>query len=327
MNKKIFLVIPTIRNLDFLNEWKDEFESVHIIIVEDHDKKEIKIPKIRARSIAHFTQKDVDTDLKEKAWIIPRKSAAIRSYGFWKAWQQSADIIITIDDDCFPDNQNFVQKYIDNLSISVPRDWTPTYPFRDLLFTRGFPYKVRNEIPVKLSHGLWSNVPDFDGLTQLMSCGKTYSHLPDILHSIPIGMFFPMSAMNIAFKAEITVLMYQLLMGYDRYNNKLNYDRFDDIWCGLFAKKIIDHLQWGTLTGSPFVTHKRASNVFTNIKKEATGIEKNETLWESVKAVNLTQKDPVSCYLELANKIEFPKEEYFSLLKRGMIEWANLFTN
>ena len=44
MNKKVALVIPTIRNLDFLKSWKDEFGDCIGIIVEDHPQKEIKTP-------------------------------------------------------------------------------------------------------------------------------------------------------------------------------------------------------------------------------------------------------------------------------------------
>lgn len=325
MNENVYLVVPTIRNLDFLKAWQPQFESVHLIIVEDHRRKEIKIPRIACRSLTHYTQTDIEKDLGKKAWIFPKRSAAIRSYGFWKAWQAGADVIMTIDDDCFPATPNFVDAHLENLKLRVPSQWAPTYPFRELLFTRGFPYLVRNELPVKLSHGIWSQVPDFDGLTQLMSGGTTYAELPSLLHIIPPKMFFPMSAMNIAFTKEITVLMYQLLMGHDREENKLPYDRFDDIWSGIFAKKILDHLKMGVVSGTPFVRHDRASNVFTNIKKEASGIEKNEELWKAVQKVKLTTKSPITCYQELASKIHFPDESYFSTLRQAMLEWAELF--
>ncbi len=324
--KKTWLVIPTIRTLNFLKAWGDEFQAVDIIVIEDSARKTVKIPKIPCRSITHYCHADIERDLGKRSWIFPWKSAAVRSYGFYKAWQAGAEIIMTLDDDCFPDTPDFVAQHAQNLSASLPTDWTPTYPFRDEMFTRGFPYLVRDKIEVHLSHGLWSVVPDFDGMTQLMRNGKIYPQLPPILHIIPKKMYYPMSAMNVAFRADIAPLMYQLLMGFDKNGKKYDYDRFDDIWCGIFAKKILDHLGFGVVSGTPFVKHERASNVFNNIKKEATGIEKNELLWKAVKRVKLKDKTVIGAYRELIEKVEFPNEPYFKDLKKATLAWLKLFT-
>ncbi len=325
MLQRVSVVIPSIRTVDFLNDWERDFKNADIIIVEDAAKKSIKPPKIQCNSLIHYDHSDMEKELGELSWIFPWKSAAVRSYGFYKAWQNKADVIISLDDDCYPDTPDFIHQHLQNLETKLPTDWCPTYPFREELFTRGFPYLNRAKIQTALSHGLWSEVPDFDGITQLMSNGKTYPQLPPILHIIPPGMFFPMSGMNLAFRAEITPLMYQLVMGFKKNGQSYGYDRFDDIWSGIFAKKVLDHLNFGAVSGSPFVRHARASNVFTNIKKEATGIEKNEVLWQAVAKVKLKSKTVVGAYKELMTAVELPKEEYFTTLRKAILQWLTLF--
>jgi reversibly glycosylated polypeptide/UDP-arabinopyranose mutase len=119
--------------------------------------------------------------------------------------------------------------------------------------------------------------------------------------------------------------MYFPLMGYNDKNLHWGHDRFDDIWAGVFAKKIIDHLDLAVVNGSPFVEHKKASNVFTNLLKEAKGIQTIEILYQNVDKVTLTSKTIVGSYKELIAKLELPKEDYFIKLKKAIEIWLNLY--
>jgi len=324
--KKVFIVIPTIRNLDFLKEWKKQFSDIEIIVCEDHPKKEIQIPKV-GKKIYHYSWKEIDKDLGKNGWIIPRKVSGIRNYGFLKAFQMGANIIITIDDDCYPvKNHNFIEQHLQNLSISVPQRWVNTYPDSRQLYTRGMRYFNRTEQRVLVSHGLWTNILDFDGATHLQNLEFKAEFSEHFLQIIPHGAYYPMCSMNLAFDAKITPIMYFPLMGEDTKGNKWGYDRFDDIWAGIFSKKILDHLGGSVINGAPFVKHNKASDPFKNLQKEALGIEANEELWKLVDQVQLTSSSPAECYLELANKIKWPKEAYFSKdLKKAMNIWASFF--
>ena len=91
--EKIFIVIPTIRDLSFLKEWKKQFANVRIIVCEDRPQKSIKIPKV-GKEIHHYSWQEIDDDLGKDSWTIPRKVSAIRNYGFLKAHQMGADIIM-----------------------------------------------------------------------------------------------------------------------------------------------------------------------------------------------------------------------------------------
>jgi len=113
--------------------------------------------------------------------------------------------------------------------------------------------------------------------------------------------------------------MYFLLMGKD-----WPFDRFGDIWAGLFVKKICDHLGYGVKSGEPLVEHQRASNVWVNLRKELPGYEVNETLWQIIDSIVLTKETVKECYKELAKKLPL-NGDYWDKLKRAMVIWSELF--
>ena len=115
------------------------------------------------------------------------------------------------------------------------------------------------------------------------------------------------------------------MMGLDPKGKSWGFDRYDDIWAGLFSKKVMDHLNLGVISGSPFINHKKASITKHNHIKELNGMKVNEYLWKAVAEVKLTKSSPKACYIELAQNIKFPKGAYFKKLKEAMIIWANLF--
>jgi hypothetical protein len=165
---------------------------------------------------------------------------------------------------------------------------------------------------------LWANVPDLDAPTQLVHPELTLQGSPGV-KTIPRGTYFPMSGMNLAFRPELAPALYFLIMGRD-----WPYDRFDDIWAGVLVKKICDHLGFACTSGEPVVEHRRASNVFTNLRKEAAGIEANEYFWKAVDAVRLEADTVRGCYVELASKLRL-EGEYFDKLREAMVLWAGLF--
>lgn len=322
---KIFVVIPTVRTLKFLKKWKDQFRNCFLVIIEDHENIQIETPTIPCRGVYHYAWRDISQDFGADEWIFSRKNAGIRSYGFWKAYALGADIIVTLDDDCYPVGNTFINGHLANLSRRAPAGWTTTYPHPEFMFTRGIPYGIRSQYPAVISHGLWTNKIDLDGKTEIRHPGIHLPAYPPIAQYIPKDVYFPMCSMNLAFKRVVTPLMYFPLMGFDPEGNRWGYDRFDDIWAGIFAKKITDYLNFAVVNGSPFVEHRKESNVRDNIIKEKSGMAVNENLWRIVDAVILTKDTPYSCYREIAEKTDFPDTEYFKKLRTAMMIWSRLF--
>jgi len=318
---KIIAVVPTIREeciKEFLRLWLPQMETkgAQLIIVEDNPQKSFSVEH---PLVSHYSWEDIDSALGKDSWIIPRRTDCVRSFGYWLAWTKGADIVITLDDDCYPENANFFDEHLRLLSEPISL-WESTMPFR----VRGMPYIEDGKREVVLNHGVWSKIPDLDGVSHLANLNLRSN---PAIESRVMRTWFPMCGMNLAFKREIIPLMYFLLMGKD-----WPYDRWGDIWCGLFAQKIIRHLGLGIRSGMPSVIHDKASNVFANIRKEASGYEINESLWRAIDSVSLTARSPIQCYWEILEnlsmgmffKIDF-KNGYWKKLIEAQRIWLNLF--
>lgn len=323
----VAIVIPTIRETSiktFLSVWENEFKKHHVIIVEDNPTKTFNLPPW----VDHYSWEEIDRELGSDAWIISRRSAAIRSFGFLKAWQKKTKYVFTTDDDCLPEerfrNGGFLTEIVQRLETKWEADqWWDT--LHGSIYQRGYPYSIRKQKQqTVMHHGMWSNIPDIDGKTQ-----KKYPSFRTRpftkVEKIPFGRFFPMSAANLAFRRELVPALYFLLMGQDNKGNKWPYERFDDVWAGLFCKRICDHLGWSISSGSPSVNHGRASNVDVNIEKEKAAMPVNEWLWEEVMRSGLNADSVLGCYKESALYIG-RLGGYWKTLSKAMRIWISLFT-
>ncbi len=323
---KDVLVVPTIRELSikqFLNSWHKIENWDSTIVVEDNPQTSFDLISDTSLDVhLHLSWKDIEADLGENNWIISRRDSAIRSYGFLKAYWEGADVIYTLDDDCLPlPEENFKQTHDKNLT-ELPK-WTESVPgFR----TRGMPYKNFGKLDsVKLSVGLWRGIPDYDAIHTLSGTDPDLL-LPDT-RIMPVGQYFPICGMNMAFKREFTPLAYFPLMGEGQ-----PFGRFDDIWFGIIAKKVCDHLGWLISCGQPYIFHSKASDPFNNLVKEAPGIKMNESFWEIIDGVQLTGPDAPSCLIEIGKAVEeagrsekYWQSPYLEKLGRAISIWAGLF--
>ena len=328
---KISVVIPHhLSNLDFINEWFREFvnEEIKLIIVEDKPERQTTIPDwVKYKNTAIYSHKEIDAELGVNSWIIPRGTSAIRSFGLYKAWKEESDIIITIDNDCYPDrNKNyFIKGHLKALNSNATLGWVDSTPKGFLekgTMPRGYPYNIRESNPIGLNHGLWSRVPDYDAACMLLH--PKYRTKP-VSSNISLVMaqhnFYPMCGMNIAFKHKVAPLMYFGLFG-----KEYGFDHFDDIWCGIFSKKIMDHIGYAVRSGYPSIEHRKQSNAFVNFQKQAGGIGWNECIWKAAQEVKLSDETDVKIlYKELIEKIKFPDNDYFKKVKKATLLWLELF--
>lgn len=245
--------------------------------------------------------------------LYGRGCDSIRSAGFLKAYQNGTDYILTVDDDCHipPD---WAAKHVEALSQEL-HPWWPTIEHER---TRGMPYKAA-PAKVAVSHGVWDGVPDLDAITQrnnptlrITNKGKWER----------IGIPFTQSSMNLGFRREVTCVMYQPNQG-----EGTPFDRFADIWGGLFAQYCLSKHNYGFLNGGAVVTHDRASDLAANLRKEAPGMVTHEDLWKYVWSSNARGRSLASTYNHLAthihdflgaNEIE---GVYFEMLSKNMSRW------
>lgn len=286
----IAVVVPTIREdcfKRFMNGWRDLFSrhDVDLIKVQDGDfptlthygRKKKRHDAVTVRSVEEVMGKDAD--------LIFNKNDGVRNLGFaYIAKNLESEYIITLDDDTLP-NGDTIQDHIDALNKRVSVSWLSTASE----YMRGFPYNVREESEVVLSHGVWEGVKDWDAPTQLINGNKNVEFYKG---PIPKGVHYPMCGMNIAFKRKLLPYMYYAPMGH-----RVGLDRFADIWLGIESKKVIDRKGWAVVSGYAKVNHNRASNVWTNLVKESKGLGMNE---------------------------DYGKDPYFKLYKECRTRWQKL---
>jgi len=321
--QNVAVVIPTCRDLSFLEKWRNtDLIEAKIYVVEDKPEITIKPPK--GFNCEIYSHKEINDDLGKDSWIIARGDGGIKSYGLLKAWRDGADIIICLDDDVFPLHIDFVQQHLNQLNKKVINSNFVNSVKSDEVFMRGVPYSERKRKRVVFNMGLWTDNPDFDALTQISYRGEFYRLRKNKV--VPKHSYFPHCVMNVAMRNEVVPIMYQLLMG-----PKWNMFRFDDIWSGIFMKKICDHLDVAVTLGEPWAKHSKASNPWTNLKKESQGLEMNEKLWKYVEDIKLTETTYAECYWELADKLSRAnvdwcgRKEYFENLFTAMKLWSTYF--
>lgn len=265
---KIAVVVPTIPQRSeifetFMEGWQPLFEKhdVHFIKVVDGEKPTVQGGDGIVQHAQPVMGKYED--------CLSNFNAGIRNLGFAyiARFLPEVEYIITLDDDVLPIGDP-IQDHIDALNKRVPVSWISTAVDE---YMRGFPYQIRDEAEVVVSHGVWEGVADWDSPTQLV----LGSHRPVEFYRgpIPKGVYYPMCSMNLAFKRKMLPYIYHAPWA-------LGIHRFDDILTGVESKRDIDREGWAAVSGYARVHHERASNVYANLRNEAPGMELNEQFWQ-----------------------------------------------
>ena len=299
----------------WLEGWRDIFElhAVDVLIMQDADRKTI-LPRDR---VYVWDQSDVKHSLGDRSWIIPRCTAACRSFVLWQAYKRGYDYYLSLDDDCYP---------IDDIFSAYERSFglqnAPNYRYVDYAdvfgyrhHVRGYPYGIRKPHSVAVQYGVWLKNPDYDAITMIENEMLSETDIASRRVIVPKYSAFTGCIMNAAITHKYLPAMYQLLMG-----KRVGYDRVEDIWSALIMKRIADHLEdVVVLNGEARVIHERASNAYASLLKELPAMPKNEQLWEELLQVKLTGNTPLDCYREIAQSRVIPEQS------EAMQTWVTLF--
>jgi len=271
----IACVVPTIRpaqHAAFVEAWASLFDrhNVQLITVWDGD-----TPRLDdGTTAADILGADAD--------LIYHRSDVCRNLGFAYIARCMPEVthILTLDDDCFPRGDT-IADHLATLERRYPISWMSSSPEA---YPRGFPYDIRDEAPAMVSHGVWYGNFDWDAQTQLQNGNApidTFFRGP-----IPRGVLFPFCGMNVMIRREALPLFYFAPQGPRVGFDGQVWDRFGDIWLGITLKRALDRRNWAMVSGYAAVEHTRASDVHTNLKKEATGLEWNERFWSEGGAIH-----------------------------------------
>jgi hypothetical protein len=252
-----------------------------------------------------------------RAWIFSRGSSACKCFGFLKAIERGADLVVVLDDDCLPvqsdgefvePNHTEIAPFIrfHNHCLTDSQGWVSTVPEVGI---RGLPYGSwgRSGQHSLVHMGLWTGFPDIDAVHQLAAYnrGEQRTWVPGNLASRfkpPGGVrimspyqYWPFSGMHFSFVPEALPALYFPLSG-----TGSRYDRFDDVWCGVLLQKVFRHCGLLCSIGEPFVYHSRRSDPIANLRKEAPGIEAHERFWQIIDQFELPDNQPLRATMAAA---------------------------
>ncbi|MBS7606486.1 hypothetical protein KEJ14_01400 [Candidatus Bathyarchaeota archaeon] len=338
----IHIIISSVNVLTNLKKIGCADNDIKIIVVDEGDEKiRMKNDKILAETAhEYYGPKEREKWFKERfggsfekyLGLIPERCHAETSFGFLRAYEDGADVVIELDDDVYISG-DFLKAHVSNLlsedgvTVHSRGRWYNTIDNlllspNEKVFPRGHPYTppcrdedytwINQGGKCILNMGLWSGQPDLDALTIIYHGGldgRSSIKSNGIRREkiiVDKRTYFAICSMNTSFLSKAIPAFYQL------YMNFMDVDRFDDIWSGIFLKRIADHIGDGICLGKPLGFHdKRPRNIFKDLKKEASGLDMNELIWKICDEAIFSAKTYPDCYLELANHIEKEVEKWF----------------
>ncbi|KAI9156228.1 hypothetical protein LWI28_002706 [Acer negundo] len=334
-NSEVDIVIGALQAdlSSFLNEWRPIISRFHLIIVQDPDlKEELNIPE--GFDLNVYTKSDIDRIVGSSGSTF-FSGYSCRYFGYLISRKK---YIISIDDDCFPAKDNMgnlidaVAQHITNLTTpATPFFFNTLYdPFREGAdFVRGYPFSLRSGVTSAMSCGLWLNLADYDAPTQALKSQLRNSRYVDAVITVPSRALMPVSGINIAFDREAVGPTLFPALKLAREGN-FRWETMEDIWSGMCAKVVCDHLGLGVKSGLPYVWRKERGSAIDSLRKEWEGVKLMEEVVPFFHSVRLPQTATTAedCVVEIAKTVKEQLgrvDPVFSRAAEAMVEWVKLW--
>ncbi|MDR3633401.1 MAG: hypothetical protein P4L84_06155 [Isosphaeraceae bacterium] len=278
-----------------------------------------------------------------------------RNVGYLQAASDGADVIISVDDDNFVAEGDFIGHHLTvGHDVQLPvvehssgwwnvcRQLVSAPPRR--FYHRGYPksqqdwttdgvlIEPRTVRPV-VNAGLWLKNPDVDASTNMEEPINVVSMEPvsgSSSWSLGPGTWCPFNSQNTAFDVKTLPAMYLVVM-LDTFRG-YRIGRLDDIWMSYFVRAIADQLGDSVVYGAPLVVQDRnPHNFLHDLTQELGGYVLTETLIGQLRAFRTTERDYLGAYLDLIYHLREcaetdpglgqPEREYLRLMVLGMAAW------
>jgi len=282
---------------------------------------------------------------------LPFHSIQRRNIGLLKAWQSGADVVITIDDDNWMLNHDFVRLHgIVGQGPELPAVESSTGWFNVCsmleeahgipFYPRGYPRNERwkeeeafiSVVPLRrrvvVNAGLWLDDPDIDALTRLerpiIVRGMRQDAPPRFV--LQPGTWSPFNSQNTALAREV-IPAYFLSPCIGRY---------DDIWPSYIVTRIAHHLGDVIAYGHPLLRQKRNEhNLWKDLDAERVGMLLTDEFCAALRSIPLRSSTYAGCYGELVEKLPTtwrPGEAWTDAMRQareglieGMAIWNGVF--
>jgi len=225
-------------------------------------------------------------DFPEFYHRLPYNNETRRNVGFLMALQDGCERLISIDDDNWPTDDDFIGSHqitgtnYDGKLLSESSgfhnicEYLQFEPSRPI-YPRGFPFKLREtvnsptyqlpaqkQVVIGATGGLWLKDPDIDAITWLNGTvqGTSY-HGPD-LFVLDQKTWSPLNTQNTSVVRDLIPAYLCIPMGWDVPGGKIQ--RYGDIWGGYFLQALIQNTPYHLAYGLPLAEHRRNPHDYVN---------------------------------------------------------------
>jgi hypothetical protein len=291
MNKPYHIVFTTIYHPDVLNDLYsniqrfNHLDTVKIWVIGDK-----KTPASCGELAQTISDKGLETiyvDIHDQdTWgtrcpdfykRIPYNNETRRNIGYLMALEDNCEVLISIDDDNFPTDDDLVgchgktgtssrHELINEASgfhnICEYLQISPQRP----IFPRGYPFNLRNsrnqphhtppaETIVGVTAGLWLSEPDIDATTWLNGKVSATAYLGKDIQVLDQKTWTPVNTQNTSVVRELIPAYLCIPMGWDVPGGKIQ--RYGDIWGGYFLQALMRGSRYNVAFGRPVLDHRR----------------------------------------------------------------------
>ncbi len=282
---------------------------------------------------------------------LPFNCIQRRDVGLLKAYEDGAGVVITIDDDNWMLNHDFIGLHgivgqeRELPAVESSSGWFNVCSMLEeahetLFYHRGFPRGERwkedqtftSVAPLRrrvaVNAGLWLDDPDIDAMTRLERPIIVRGMQPGapsrfVLHP---GTWSPFNSQNTALMREVI----------PAYFMSPCIGRYDDIWPSYLVTRIANHLGDVIAYGHPLLRQQRNEhNLWKDLDDERVGMLLTDELCATLRSIALTGNTYAACYRELAQKLPSawtPGEKWTDAMRQareglleGMAIWSAVF--
>ena len=370
MNDKRFAIVMTTINVPrLIPAYLDDFQRhgrgrVEIIVIGDRNtprEAEAYCAELGA-GVDYWSparQEELLRELPALDRLLPWRSIQRRNLGYLIAYRGGADVIVSMDDDNFLHEPDYLAGHGqvgEAAAVRCVASDTGYWNVCSLLSTapprrfyhRGFPLSQRWR-PATLEHrvrtarvavnaGLWLGDADVDTITRFEEPFQVTGLAGD---GEPVGLdagtWSPFNSQNTAAVRDLLPFLYLIVAGGSLRGHRSTFTnfRYDDIWMSYFAKVAIDRMGDLVTFGRPLVVQKRnAHDLLTDLDRELVPMILTERLVEILRAIDLREGSYLALYHELIEALREGVSRHAGLDARerafllevadGMAVWAEV---
>lgn len=267
--------------------------------------------------------------------IIFERSIQRRNIGILEAIRLNCDNLISIDDDNYPVNNEWLTDFMNyNLKQSYilgGKGWVDIPYEITGISSRGFPlleiskinviYTKINPDHIFCHQGYIAGEPDRSALHRYCNpeVKANIADFPPCNYIVNKNKWCVFNTQNTLFKKPIIPLLFLFPMK-KKLDNEFMIERYDDIFMSFIVNKIAHKFGWYISFGHPIMNQERnIHDIETEVFTEMTGSIIAEPFIKFLESVQLQSDTPLECYREIALKLF----EYSSLRNDSIFNYLN----